>query len=326
LKWFNLLSPKKLWVTWVPHVAIALFFIFCYFGFQKELNKISLESLPRAYDIYLLVVGMVLVSYFVRAMRWRQYLQTLGYEVPPLYSVLTYVAGFAYTLAPGKVGELMKASYYRPYKIPMTVVSAAFFVERLTDLAVFVCLALVFLGFVAQGYGFLLIVAGSCAPVAILLTALIPESLLKEIAQTPCVRSANLGYWVLKLADALEAAKKLLTFKLLMLGLFLGCCGWLFECLSLYFLGVLVTQSSFTIGDAIGMYAAAIVVGAVSFLPGGLGTTEAAMVALLVNYGLDISEAVILTMVCRLLTLWVAVLLGWIAVGVLKLSRKEELL
>jgi len=326
LKRFNLLSSKKLWVIWVPHAAIALFFIFCFFSFQKELNKISWDSLPRSYDIYLLVVGMVLVSYFVRAMRWRQYLQTLGYQLPPLYSVLTYVAGFAYTLAPGKVGELMKASYYRPYKIPMTVVSAAFFVERLTDLAVFVCLALVFLGFVAQGYGFLLIVAGLCVPGFVLLMALVRESSLKAIAQHAWVRSASLGSVVLKLAEALEAAKKLLSFKLLMMGLFLGFCGWLFECLSLYFLGGLFSQSPILIGDAIGIYAAAIVVGAVSFLPGGLGTTEAALVALLVNYGLSIPEAIVLTIVCRLLTLWIAVLLGWIAVAILRLTNERELL
>jgi uncharacterized protein (TIRG00374 family) len=321
----NLLASRKLWTTWMPHGAIAVFFVLCYLGFRKDLSKISFESLPRSYDVYLLVVGMVFISYIVRAMRWRQYLLTLGYELPKLYGVLTYVAGFAYTLAPGKVGELMKATYYRPYKIPMTVVTAAFFVERLSDLAVFVCLALVFLGFVAQGYGSLLIMAGLCVPVAVLLTALLRERHLKTIEQCAWVRFARLGPVVAKLAEGIEAAKKLLTFKVLIWGLFLGFAGWLCECLSLYVLGALVPHTPLLIGDAIGMYAAAIVVGAVSFLPGGLGTTEAAMVALLVNYGYSVQDAVVLTIVCRLLTLWVAVLLGWIAVGVLKLVRAGEL-
>ena len=91
-------------------------------------------------------------------------------------------------------------------------------------------------------------------------------------------------------------------------------------------MGGLFSESPILIGDAIGIYAAAIVVGAVSFLPGGLGTTEAAMVTLLVNYGLGIPEAIVLTIVCRLLTLWIAVLLGWIAVGILRLTSQRELL
>jgi glycosyltransferase involved in cell wall biosynthesis len=194
-------------------------------------------------------------------------------------------------------------------------------VERLSDLAVFVCLALVFLGFVAQGYGILLIMAGLCVPVLVLLTSLFRERHLNLIAQSAWVRVAGLTPMVVKLAEGIEAAKKLLTFEVLVWGLFWGFAGWLCECLSLYILGGVVPHTPLFIGDAIGIYAAAIVVGAVSFFPGGLGTTEAAMVALLVNYGYNVQDAVMLTIVCRLLTLWVAVLLGWVAVGVLKLSR-----
>jgi uncharacterized protein (TIRG00374 family) len=322
----NFLGSRKFWSTWMPHGAIAVFFVLCYFGFRQDLSKISFENLPQSYDLYLLVVGLVCVSYTVRAMRWRRYLLTLGYELPNLYGLLTYIAGFAYTLAPGKVGELMKATYYRPYKIPMTVVTAAFFVERLSDLAVFVCLALVFLGFVAQGYGSLLIIAGLCVPVLLLLTALLRERHLNLIAQSAWVRVVGLSPLVLRLAEGIKAAKRLLTFEVLIRGLFWGFVAWLFECFSLYVLGDIVPHRTLLMGDAIGMYAAAIVVGAVSFLPGGLGTTEAALVALLVKYGYSVQDALVLTVVCRLLTLWVAVLLGWVAVGFLKLTRSGELL
>jgi glycosyltransferase 2 family protein len=322
----NLLGPRKLWTALMPHCAIVVFFILCYLGFREDLGKISFESLPRSYEVYLPVVGLVFLSYIVRAMRWRQYLLTLGYGLPIFYGVLTYIAGFAYTLAPGKVGELMKATYYRPYKIPMTVVTAAFFVERLSDLAVFVCLALIFLGLVAQGYGTLLIAAGLCVPAAVLLMALLRGRHLNTITQYAWVRFSRLGSMVAKLVAGIEAAKKLLTFKVLIWGMFLGFAGWICECLSLYALGTLMPYPQLLIGDAIGMYAAAIVVGAVSFLPGGLGTTEAAMVALLVSYGYSVQDAVVLTIVCRLLTLWVAVIAGWIAVGALKLARVGEFL
>lgn len=320
----NFLGLRKLWATWLPHGAIVVFFVLCYFGLRNDLSKISFDNLPRSFNLYSLVVGLVCVSYSIRAMRWRQYLLTLGYELPKLYGLVTYIAGFAFTLAPGKVGELMKAAYYRPFKIPMAVVTAAFFVERLSDLAVFVCLALVFLGFVAQGYGILLIVAGLCVPVLVLLTALLRDRHLNLIAHSAWVQMIGLAPLVERVAEGIDAAKRLLTFKELTRGLFLGFVAWLLECFSLYVLGDIVQHPSLLIGDAVGMYAAAIVVGAVSFLPGGLGTTEAALVALLVKYGYSLQDALVLTVVCRLLTLWVAVLLGWMAVGFLKLTRPSE--
>jgi uncharacterized protein (TIRG00374 family) len=54
-------------------------------------------------------------------------------------------------------------------------------------------------------------------------------------------------------------------------------------------------------------------VGALSFLPGGLGSTEAVMTTLLVAHGFAVGNAVLVTLVCRLVTLWLAVLLGWVA-------------
>jgi uncharacterized membrane protein YbhN (UPF0104 family) len=67
----------------------------------------------------------------------------------------------------------------------------------------------------------------------------------------------------------------------------------------------------------------AIVVGALSFLPGGLGTAEAVMVALLVHHGYALPDALLMTLACRILTLWLAIGLGWLAVAVLKLRGER---
>ena len=50
--------------------------------------------------------------------------------------------------------------------------------------------------------------------------------------------------------------------------------------------------------------------GALSFLPGGLGGAEAAMIALLVAGGTVVGTAVLATLICRAVTLWFAVVLG----------------
>jgi uncharacterized protein (TIRG00374 family) len=64
---------------------------------------------------------------------------------------------------------------------------------------------------------------------------------------------------------------------------------------------------------ATGIYAMSIVIGAASFMPGGLGGTEAAMLIFLINLGVSQEVALAATLICRFATLWFAVILGALA-------------
>jgi uncharacterized protein (TIRG00374 family) len=61
---------------------------------------------------------------------------------------------------------------------------------------------------------------------------------------------------------------------------------------------------------AVFVYALAMLAGAVSFMPGGLGGAEAVMVGLLVWKGMNSADAVAATVLIRLATLWFAVAIG----------------
>jgi uncharacterized protein (TIRG00374 family) len=61
---------------------------------------------------------------------------------------------------------------------------------------------------------------------------------------------------------------------------------------------------------AVFVYAFGMLVGGLSFLPGGLGSSEAVMIGLLMMHGFPESAAVTATLICRLATLWFAVGLG----------------
>jgi len=82
-----------------------------------------------------------------------------------------------------------------------------------------------------------------------------------------------------------------------------------------------ISPAPLSVAGAMGIYAIAIIVGALSFLPGGLGSTEAVMAALLVAPGFHTSQAILLTLICRLLTLWLAVVIGWLCVWILRRAR-----
>jgi uncharacterized protein (TIRG00374 family) len=64
---------------------------------------------------------------------------------------------------------------------------------------------------------------------------------------------------------------------------------------------------------AVSIYAISMLAGALSFMPGGLGGAEAAMIALLSAAGVDMAQAISATIIIRLTTLWFAVGIGVVA-------------
>lgn len=66
----------------------------------------------------------------------------------------------------------------------------------------------------------------------------------------------------------------------------------------------------------IGIYNISILAGAISFIPGGIGATEAAISVLLISIGMDASLAVVASLVCHGMTLWVAVFIGLVSMSI----------
>jgi uncharacterized protein (TIRG00374 family) len=184
-------------------------------------------------------------------------------------------------------------------------VTAAFFVERLMDVVAMVALAaLVFSA--SPRYRGLIVGAGCSALIALLGLALLPWERL-----TP---RATLG----RFAGALAAIRSLLRPIPLLTGFGIGLAAWVLEGLGLGVLSSLAPGTQVDVPTAVGIYAVAVLAGGLSFVPGGLGGTEAVMTALLAAQGLAVSQALLVTLACRLVTLWLAVALGWLAVLVLR--------
>jgi uncharacterized protein (TIRG00374 family) len=83
-----------------------------------------------------------------------------------------------------------------------------------------------------------------------------------------------------------------------------------------------VLGSDMSLQVALFIYAFSMLVGALSFLPGGLGGTEATMVALLMLNNVAQPQAVAATVLIRLVTLWFAVALGVIALSIAERRKR----
>jgi uncharacterized protein (TIRG00374 family) len=305
-------------VRQLPHAALVIgtfiFVIWCALSLRGDLARLSLEPVLQSWDLLALAAVLSLLNYVLRILRWRTYLSLMGYPLKPVFTALSYLAGFAYTLSPGKVGEMVRARYYVPLRVPLSAVGGAFFVERLLDLMVMVVLAMLVLTALGQ-------YAGVMAIAAIIVTGM-----LMSVALMPWNRVATrlessprrLRGLLLGFTSALASTKPLLRPGVLAGGFVVGLLAWGLEGVGLGLLSSIYPSIHLDMVTAIGIYGVAVLIGGISFLPGGLGSTEAVMAALLVGRGYSVSQALLVTLACRLVTLWFAVCLGWVAVMVLR--------
>lgn len=301
------------------YVAIFAFALWCGAIFRADLAQLSFGAIWSARAVVLLATVLSLLNYLGRAIRWNYYLKSLGFHLAPRYVVLTYLAGFAFTLSPGKVGEMARARYYqRDQNMQLSSTAAAFFVERLMDVLAMACLAL--LGLAAAGSLHWLLAAVAVMLPGLLMLAGAPWQAWQRRFGAASGRPGGALRRTLDGAlSTLASARTLLRPRLAVGAFLLGLLCWGLEGVGLWLLvQQMAPAAALQPSTAIGIYAIAIIAGALSFLPGGLGGTEVVMAALLGAQGVAPAEAIMITLVCRVVTLWLAVAIGWLAVGALR--------
>jgi uncharacterized protein (TIRG00374 family) len=126
------------------------------------------------------------------------------------------------------------------------------------------------------------------------------------------LRLPLLRRWAPSLKNSLTVFRAISSPKPVCTALFLGGVAWISEGLALW-----VILNGFDMSmpalAAIGIYAVATLVGALTLLPGGMVGTEGTMVGLLISMEITPSSAAAATILVRLCTLWFAFLLGVIS-------------
>ena len=301
----------------VSYAIILFFLVWCAIVFRADIAQIKFAPIWGARNAVLLATLLSLFNYALRTVRWSLYLTRLGHPLPASFCALTYIAGFAFTLSPGKVGELVRGRYYQRVGISLSSTTAAFFIERLMDLLAMLTLASLSLASSSAFERLIWVTIGVIVTVLAVLALAPWERFLKWLQSvawfTPSLKKPIGG-----ILRTLLFARVLLQPKLLAIGFVIGLIAWGAEGIGLMVIGAISPGVSLDWATATGIYSVAIIVGALSFLPGGLGSTEAVMIGLLATHGYSVPDAILLTLVCRLLTLWFAVVIGWIAVIALR--------
>ena len=138
---------KKQLLTALQYVffaALAAFFVWLSLkGMDSKKWSLLKDALDRAnYWLLIPVLGLLLFSHWLRAMRWRQLIQPMGYNPSPMNCFLGVMIGYFVNLGAPRVGEVIKCTVLARYeKVAADKLVGTIVAERAFDV---VCLLVVF--------------------------------------------------------------------------------------------------------------------------------------------------------------------------------------
>lgn len=259
-------------------------------------------------------------NYFIRFIRWQGYIKHAGISIPAQRHFLYYLAGFALTTTPGKAGETIRSVLLKPHGVSYPTSLASFFTERFLDVIVIAVLASFTVIAFEEYTGFVLFATTIILLILPLVRSLLLISILMSMQtffDRPRIKTA-----IEHLISLIRSAHLFLSWRLIGSGITLGLIAWSTQGFAFYFI-VTTLNLELSLLAAMGIYSVSLLAGAISFIPGGVGSTEVVMGLLLAALGADTSIAVSAPLISRLSTLWFAVALGLLSASWLGSHREK---
>jgi uncharacterized protein (TIRG00374 family) len=260
------------------------------------------------------LLALSLLNYALRTLRWRVFTTALRLGTSIRQDLRHYMAGFAMTVTPGRIGELVRLRWIgRETGHGLDRTAPLMLMDRASDLAAIALLLALALGLGTGGRG----TGGRGIDGAIAAAVLALAAALVLTRPALLERGAELGWRLTGIRPRLfarlrRAGAALRPFSqpsVLVPAIALGMVGWFAEGWSLH---LLLGWMGHDIGlwPAVAVFVFATLTGGATGMPGGLGGAEAAMVALLSLQGVPLDISIPATAIIRLTTLWFAILIG----------------
>ena len=279
-------------------VGLVIVGFWVYSARGRGLPRMLLEVRPSALA---LLLSVLLLWHGLRFLRWQFMLRRAGIRVPIRPSLAVYLAGLAGVVTPAYVGEALRAVFLRRrFGTPVGRVLQVWVLERVLD---FAALGILLLAVVVPIW----IESGTVAIAALVALA---GTVLLVVALRPSRRAA--GHGAPGLSSAVPAATLL---SLLM---------WAPATLT-FLLAALGLGIPLGIAEGVQAYASSTILGGLTLMPAGIGTTGSFAILQLQDVGLELAAAVLVVSVGRATTTWLSVAVGGVfLVREFATARKAE--
>jgi uncharacterized protein (TIRG00374 family) len=291
-------------------VLVAVVGIYAIFLFISDYNIIS-EKISNFKINYLpLILFLVSASWTPLFIKWHFLLKNCEIHVPLKKSILVFLSGPAFEITPGQIGALVKSQILKTSSnIPRTKTVPIIVVEKVYDLIGAVLASII--GIVILGMETYLIIIAILVLVTIFFFVYYRPA--SEIFFKQITKRKFFSKYVENISDFYEIVHKSTNVKVATTCILLALTYWFMVSAAAYYTLIAFDINILDYLKVLAIYATSTLLGAISFIPAGIGITEGSITGLFTLNGIDVSTALILSVMIRVLTLWYTVGVGFVA-------------
>jgi len=295
-------------------IVIVVICLYATFLIASDINTVYDKISDFKIEFFPIILLLVTSNWFVLFFRWHLLLRNAKIFIPVKDSFLILASGFALTIIPGKVGELVKSQLLKTkFGIARSKTVPIVILEQFYTAIGIIMLSFFGIWYFELGIYVLGIFTAALVFVFVLLSSRKAFNKIVSLLEKRRFTSK----FVEPLSSSYDAIKNGIRGPITLYACGLSMLFWLLEAISVYFilLGFGVEVIGFL--TIISTYTTSIMLGILSFLPIGVGVVEGTLTSFFTIHGIDVSLALTIVIVIRLFTRWYAVSFGFIA---LKLS------
>ena len=291
-------------------ILVAVVGIYAIFLFTSDYNIIS-EKISNFKINYLpLILFFVSASWIPLIIKWHFLLKNSEVDVPLTKSIAVFFSGVAFEITPGQIGALIKSQILKTsYNIPRTKTVPIVIVEKVYDLIGAILASVI--GIIILGMEIYLIA------IAISVLAFIFFFMYhKPASELFFNRITKLKFFskhIENISGFYEIVQKSTNVRAATICILLALAYWFMVSAAAYYTLISFDVNILDYLKVLAIYSTSTLLGAISFIPAGIGITEGSIAGLFTLNGIDVSTALILAVMIRIFTLWYSVSVGFIA-------------
>ena len=291
-------------------VLVAVVGIYAIFLFISDFSIIS-EKISNFKVNYLpLILFLVTASWIPLIIKWHFLLKNSEVNIPLTKSIAVWFAGVAFEITPGHVGVLMKSQILKTsFNISRTKTVPIIIVEKAYELIGAILASVI--GIIVLGMEFYLIIIAISGLIVIFF--FMYHKPASELFFNRITKLKFFSKYVENISEFYEIVKKSTNVKVATICILLALTYWFMVSAAAYYTLIAFDVNILDYLKVLAIYTTSSLLGAISFIPGGIGVTEGSITGLFTLNGIDVSTALILSVMIRILTLWYSVGVGFIA-------------
>ena len=291
-------------------IIIAVVGLYAAFFIASDIRTVYDKIINFKIEFLLIIIPLVTSGWFVLFARWHLLLKNSKIFIPKKDSLLIFFSGFALTIIPGKVGELIKSQLLKTkFEVPRSKTVPIVMLEQFYTLIGLVIISFFGIWFFELGA----YVIGFFTALLIFAFILISSKKVFNKLITIFEKRKFTSRFVDPLSSSYDIIKKSTKGPITFYASALTVIFWFIEAVVVYLVLLSFGVENMEFLMVIPTYTTSLMLGFLSFLPMGLGVVEGSLASFFSLQGIEVSLSLTIVIIIRIFTRWYGVAVGFLA-------------